>query len=113
VVTQGSNTRSVQGDLGKNEGPVGRLSGRESRFAQRPRSGPDLDALERPQRSWLVVRGALPLAACHVANVGSPEGRSTFGQGSEATAASKIKRSALGQAFSARPKAAQCSCSKT
>jgi len=81
VVTQGSNTRSVQGDLGKNEGPVGRLSGRESRFAQRPRSGPDLDALERPQRSWLVVRGALPLAACHVANGQAPLGGRVSGGG--------------------------------
>lgn len=49
-------------------------SGRGSRFAQRPRSGPDLDALERPQRSWLVVRGALPLTACHVANGQAPLG---------------------------------------
>ena len=49
-------------------------SGRGSRFAQRPRSGPDLDALERPQRSGLVVRGALPLTACHVANGQAPLG---------------------------------------
>ena len=53
---------------------AGRLSGRGSRFAQRPRSGPDLDALERPQRSGLVVRGALPLTACHVANGQAPLG---------------------------------------
>ena len=49
-------------------------SGRGSRFAQRPRSGPDLDALERPQRSRLVVRGAFPLTACHVANGQAPLG---------------------------------------
>lgn len=34
----------------------------------------DLDALERPQRSGLVVRGALPLTACHVANGQAPLG---------------------------------------
>ena len=59
--------------LGLSESNAG-WSGRGSRFAQRPRSGPDLDALERPQRSGLVVRGALPLTACHVANGQAPLG---------------------------------------
>ena len=63
-------------------------SGRGSRFAQRPRSGPDLDALERPQRSGLVVRGALPLTACHVANGQAPlGGRVSGGEQGEAAQA--------------------------
>lgn len=46
--------------------------GVKARAATAKRLG--LDALERPQRSRLVVRGALPLTACHVANGQAPLG---------------------------------------
>ena len=74
-----------------------------SRFAQRPRSGPDLDALERPQRSGLVVRGALPLTACHVANGQAPLGGRVSG-GSKAKPRRPFVLLALGPERSLRSK---------